>query len=154
MQHKRNPAFRLPCEPRTNRYMRPALTFPKMPVKALIIFAVVAFTVFVLGDLISKNEEATRLKTVAACRTSPVCQDDLAQASSMTSDSPIQSKIGRLFFKGKLCSNNCSGHMAGYRWAKARSVSNQGRCIVDSSSFTEGCLSYIDETARENRRSR
>ena len=44
---------------------------------------------------------------------------------------------------------NCSGHMAGYRWAKARRISTRGRCIVNSESFAEGCLSYVAGTMGE-----
>ena len=114
-----------------------------VPAKAWVILAIFVFGAIALNIFLAKRQEVVRAEKDAACKVSPVCQDGLATTNSIAEDIPIQSTTGRLYFKGKLCSDNCSGHMAGYRWAKIRNISNRGRCIVNSESFTEGCLSYV-----------
>jgi len=48
-----------------------------------------------------------------------------------------------LTYKGYRCTIDCSGHMAGYEWAKARNVQQVSECPIDASnSFTEGCYSF------------
>lgn len=41
------------------------------------------------------------------------------------------------------CTDDCSGHEAGFEWAKENGVTD-GSCYGDSASFTEGCQSYAD----------
>jgi hypothetical protein len=48
-----------------------------------------------------------------------------------------------LSYKGYRCTQDCSGHMAGYEWAKIRNIQSTSECpIGHSNSFTEGCYSY------------
>jgi hypothetical protein len=42
------------------------------------------------------------------------------------------------------CTNNCSGHKAGYSWAKKRGVDNLEDCSGNSQSFIEGCMEYAE----------
>lgn len=48
-------------------------------------------------------------------------------------------------FKGYRCKSDCSGHRAGYNWAKRRGTSSYAGCTGNSQSFIEGCRSYIEE---------
>jgi hypothetical protein len=41
------------------------------------------------------------------------------------------------------CTDDCSGHEAGFEWAKENSVTD-GSCFGDSASFNEGCQAYAD----------
>ncbi len=41
------------------------------------------------------------------------------------------------------CTDDCSGHEAGFEWAKENGVTD-GSCYGDSTSFTEGCQAYAD----------
>lgn len=41
-------------------------------------------------------------------------------------------------FEGR-CSDNCSGHAAGYEWAFDQGLRDADRCHNDSRSFEEGC---------------
>lgn len=41
------------------------------------------------------------------------------------------------------CTDDCSGHEAGFEWAKANDVTD-GSCYGDSASFNEGCQAYAD----------
>lgn len=54
--------------------------------------------------------------------------------------------LKELRFKGYACTKDCSGHLAGYNWAKARNIKNPNQCPIDgSNSFTEGCYAYAKE---------
>jgi len=41
------------------------------------------------------------------------------------------------------CSNNCSGHRAGYAWAQAHDVIAVDDCNGKSIAFINGCMSYV-----------
>jgi len=41
------------------------------------------------------------------------------------------------------CTDDCSGHEAGFEWAKENDVTD-GSCYGDSESFNEGCQAYAD----------
>ncbi|MCL6684467.1 hypothetical protein [Sphingomonas alba] len=49
-----------------------------------------------------------------------------------------------------LCTDDCSGHDAGFEWAKENGVTDPADCGGESQSFQEGCEAYgeaIDEEA-------
>lgn len=48
-------------------------------------------------------------------------------------------------FHGNDCTDDCSGHEAGYNWAEKNSISDEGDCSTASNSFNEGCISYVEE---------
>jgi len=43
------------------------------------------------------------------------------------------------------CTGNCSGHQAGYDWAKRKNISNPLLCTGNSNSFNAGCEYYFQE---------
>lgn len=43
------------------------------------------------------------------------------------------------------CSDDCSGHEAGFQWAQENDVTDSSECGGNSSSFIEGCESFADE---------
>lgn len=47
-------------------------------------------------------------------------------------------------FKGYPCTSDCSGHMAGYTWAKNRGINSASSCNGKSNSFREGCLAFAE----------
>lgn len=51
----------------------------------------------------------------------------------------------RLSFHGYDCSLDCSGHEAGYEWAKNRGIDRDADCPDSTTSFFEGCLAFIEE---------
>ena len=53
-------------------------------------------------------------------------------------------------FGGHECTDNCSGHAAGYRWAEEQDISNVNDCPLNgnATSFYEGCLVYVDDPDR------
>lgn len=43
------------------------------------------------------------------------------------------------------CTQDCSGHEAGYQWAENHDITDPDDCGGDSESFIEGCQSYANE---------
>lgn len=53
-------------------------------------------------------------------------------------------------FGGHECTDDCSGHAAGYRWADAHNITNESDCPLNgnATSFYEGCLVYVEDPSR------
>lgn len=53
-------------------------------------------------------------------------------------------------FGGYECTDDCSGHAAGYRWAEKHHVTNENACPLNgnATSFYEGCLAYVEDSNR------
>jgi hypothetical protein len=43
------------------------------------------------------------------------------------------------------CTEDCSGHEAGWEWAKQHEIFDESECSGDSDSFIEGCQAYAEE---------
>lgn len=52
---------------------------------------------------------------------------------------------GYLSFHGYDCSEDCSGHEAGYEWAEDNNIRDEYDCDGNSDSFIEGCRIYVQE---------
>lgn len=48
-------------------------------------------------------------------------------------------------FHGDDCTEDCSGHEAGYNWAERNDINDQSDCSTASQSFNEGCQAYVEE---------
>jgi hypothetical protein len=48
-------------------------------------------------------------------------------------------------FSGYPCTVDCSGHEAGYEWAKKNGIDDPDNCAGNSDSFIEGCQEYAEE---------
>ena len=53
-------------------------------------------------------------------------------------------------FKGYDCTQDCSGHKAGYEWAQRKNISDAADCRGNSNSFIEGCLAAVAESFNPN----
>ncbi|KAB2763058.1 hypothetical protein [Brucella anthropi] len=51
-------------------------------------------------------------------------------------------------FGGYDCTEDCSGHKAGYDWAERNGISNKDDCSGNSNSFEEGCKAYVEDSDR------
>lgn len=53
-------------------------------------------------------------------------------------------------FGGYDCTQDCSGHAAGYRWAERKGITDASECPLrgGATSFYEGCLAYTEDPAR------
>lgn len=52
---------------------------------------------------------------------------------------------GSSTYNGYECTEDCSGHEAGYNWAEENDISDEYDCDGNSNSFNEGCVSYVEE---------
>lgn len=52
-------------------------------------------------------------------------------------------------FGGYACTDDCSGHKAGYEWAERNDITDEYDCVSNSVSFDEGCAAYIDDPYRD-----
>lgn len=48
-------------------------------------------------------------------------------------------------FHGYICTQDCSGHQAGYAWAERHEITDPDDCRGNSQSFIEGCQAYAEE---------
>lgn len=56
-----------------------------------------------------------------------------------------------LSFSGYACTDNCSGHEAGYQWAEDNSIDDPDDCSGNSDSFIEGCQAYAEEQSESDK---
>ena len=47
------------------------------------------------------------------------------------------------------CTEDCSGHEAGYAWAEAKGIDDPGDCRGKSQSFIEGCQDFAEQQQEE-----
>ncbi|WP_408987988.1 hypothetical protein [Rhizobium sp. PRIMUS64] len=52
-------------------------------------------------------------------------------------------------FGGNACVDNCEGHRAGYEWAENNGIQSEDDCSGNSSSFEEGCRTYVEDSEPE-----
>jgi hypothetical protein len=48
-------------------------------------------------------------------------------------------------YQGDGCTEDCSGHDAGYEWAEDNGIDDPDNCGGNSWSFEEGCRAYAEE---------
>lgn len=54
-------------------------------------------------------------------------------------------------FYGYECTDDCSGHDAGWEWAENHGAAHEDDCPDgNSESFHEGCLAYVQESGRDD----
>ncbi|RWB05856.1 MAG: hypothetical protein EOQ39_22510 [Mesorhizobium sp.] len=49
---------------------------------------------------------------------------------------------------GNDCTEDCSGHKAGYDWAEQNQISDESDCSSNSNSFNEGCRTFVEDPSR------
>lgn len=87
---------------------------------------------------------------LAACGPSERSDEDFDRASEgaaeVLSDASFED-VGDT----SLCTQDCSGHAAGFEWARDHGVTDVAECSGDSQSFVEGCEAYAEalDTAAE-----
>lgn len=94
-------------------------------------YAVVIAALVVIGcgeDRHDSEKGGSAPPTVAA----PRSYERMAQASSDT-------------YHGYDCTEDCSGHEAGYTWAENHDITDPDDCGGNSESFIEGCQAHAEE---------
>ena len=54
-------------------------------------------------------------------------------------------ETGDLYYNGYRCTQDCSGHDAGYNWAEENEIDDVDDCDGNSQSFIEGCISFVED---------
>lgn len=66
----------------------------------------------------------------------------------------IREIIQEYNFYGRTCTKDCSGHRAGWYWAKKKAVTNDTQCSSRSPSFTGGCQTALSQQKLQHPRIR
>ena len=74
---------------------------------------------------------------VSSPATVPTSQPS-SYSAPVDADTPYQDRHG-----DEECTQDCSGHEAGYKWAEANSIDDEDDCTGNSQSFIEGCQAYV-----------
>ena len=53
-------------------------------------------------------------------------------------------------FAGVGCTQDCSGHEAGYAWAEEKGITDPAHCGGKSWSFIEGCRAYAEQASSDS----
>lgn len=70
----------------------------------------------------------------------PSYDEALDQARNSLAGTTYEDQHG---FEG--CTDDCSGHNAGYQWAQENGVEDASGCYGNSNSFEEGCAAYAND---------
>ncbi len=75
------------------------------------------------------------------------CQNEFGTslAEDGCNDYVKENYSGYRTFNGYECTEDCGGHEAGYEWAEENDIYDSSDCDGNSSSFNEGCESYVEE---------
>jgi len=70
-------------------------------------------------------------------------------AVSVLTFAGLASAEGRTY-GGFDCTDDCSGHAAGYKWAEKHNIEDEDNCPEgNSQSFHEGCVAYTQDPTRD-----
>ena len=83
--------------------------------------------------------------TLTGCSSSDSTDYDNSFESDNDSGSQYIEDDEPLNFHGYKCTEDCSGHDAGYQWAEDKGIDDPDDCGGNSQSFVEGCQSYAEE---------
>ena len=80
-----------------------------------------------------------------ACREIAVYESRPSAAAQALPAAPVRQAPRGLVFHGYPCTQDCSGHEAGYEWAEEEGIDDEDDCSGWSQSFIEGCKAYVEE---------
>jgi len=94
---------------------------------------------------------AALLIAFSGCGCSPVggSASTESEAADASADAPIEASevdpqdVEEPVFEG--CTEDCSGHEAGFLWAQDNDISDESDCGGNSQSFIEGCEQFVQE---------
>jgi hypothetical protein len=114
-------------------------------VRKVCLWTLVAHGVTVLVVLLTvtgceRSQEPRQSAALSAEDTEPVLH-----VREAPPESPSYDGTGSRTFMGYECTQDCSGHEAGYRWAEDHGIDDPYDCGGNSQSFIEGCRAYAGE---------
>ena len=85
---------------------------------------------------------------LAACTTEP---DPQYIRESFKNGKTVEVKVDESITRDNWeCTDDCSGHDAGYAWAENNGITEPEDCSGKSQSFIEGCEAYANENKNED----
>ncbi len=99
----------------------------------------IGFWVVLIGGIILWNvlkDDSPKVQPSYNTEVDSVLNDDTTQ-ETLEADPPT--------FHGYPCTQDCSGHEAGFDWAEEKGITDPEDCGGNSQSFIEGCEAYADE---------
>lgn len=119
---------------------------------ARMIFRHIALAALMLALLgcTDTRDEAPALETVPGDAIEPVSisypdSENLDNDEDAAGDDDGQDNQEPPSFMGTPCTDDCSGHEAGYQWAEENGIDDPDDCSGNSNSFVEGCEAYAEE---------
>lgn len=82
---------------------------------------------------------------LTGCSESVEVEDTPSSYDSNAPEAEEASEYSGEEFHGYPCTDDCSGHEAGYQWAEENGITNPDDCGGNSNSFMEGCQAYAEE---------
>lgn len=117
----------------------------------LIIGVFAVFALWVVSQQV-QGQKISTAKLPCALDKSCVHQrgDEIARLDSLNAHSPVRGPSGAHYFRGDRCTDDCSGHLAGYNWARRKNIMLTSQCGGNSQSFIVGCMSYASEFGKDD----
>lgn len=117
--------------------------------KAIAISAAIIFS-GILGGTVLQNTTETQSSNVLPAQIEPNTPPSTTPAVPIvTRSTPYTPYTPSLKFRGYPCTEDCSGHEAGYEWAEEEGIEDPDDCGGNSDSFIEGCQAYAEEMQEE-----
>lgn len=76
-------------------------------------------------------------------REEELCEVRFKEESS-SKEGCIEYVYENYYFYGYKCTDDCSGHYAGYEWAEQNNINSEDDCVGNSQSFIEGCKVFVE----------
>lgn len=111
-----------------------------------------AFALIAWGVVLSLGESQNAPPSYPAAQATPSPEHDSTPSAYVDPDEPEDSYKQ---FGVYDCTQDCSGHEAGYEWAERNGISDGDDCDTagehsNSPSFAEGCHAYVDGDPETN----
>jgi hypothetical protein len=137
----------MPSEPEMNAHSpHPVSRFAQPRARASARHLALAAILLALAGCSDTREEAPAAEAmpdevIQPASTSYPDTDDDDDEATRDADTPTEPPQ----FMGSPCTDDCSGHEAGYQWAEENGIDDPDDCSGNSDSFVEGCETYAEE---------
>lgn len=127
--------------------------------RKVVICAALVCGLALIGDLLTGNSSSTPPPL-------SLSDHELIQRAEVATEGPIDSPTASPSYESYLppkyadgsrtapsfedCTQDCSGHDAGYEWAEENDIRDPGDCDGNSQSFIEGCEERAEEWQSSN----
>lgn len=118
----------------------------------LFLFVALCFCLSACGSHESNAAAVNAQRATPSPRSTPLARSEPADSDESkadtddnNSDDEEDSDTEARDFHGYRCTDDCSGHEAGYQWAEEHDIHDPDDCGGKSESFIEGCRAWAEE---------